>query len=196
MGERAHLASADIGIETAIEDVLNSMKYNELQSVVLVGHSFAGKVVAAVADRVPERVARLIYLDAFRAKREKTPQGSFSDEWPVSGSIVPFPGNLLDSVGKDVQGTDKAWVVSMATPTPVRFFRDSITLTGKIDSVKKGYVFCTQGGDDLDAMLKEEGPYKDYKIEGPHMVIDAGHWPMVSKPLELAQDLLSLAGKS
>ena len=55
-GERVHLASKDIGIETAIQDVVNLIKYNDLHDLVLVGHSFAGKIVAAVGDRVPEGV--------------------------------------------------------------------------------------------------------------------------------------------
>jgi pimeloyl-ACP methyl ester carboxylesterase len=56
MGERVQLATKDVGIETAIEDVLNVIKYNDLNNFVLVAHSFAGKVVAPVADRVPDRV--------------------------------------------------------------------------------------------------------------------------------------------
>lgn len=194
MGDRVHLTNADIGIETAIEDVLNFIKYTELQRVVLVGHSFAGKVVAAVADRIPEKIETLIYLDAFRPRKVTTPQGGFPDEWLVTGSVVPFPGDVLEAVGKDIQGADRDWLVSLATPLPVRYFRDPITLTGRIDAVNKGYVFCTNGGDDVNAMLKEEGPYKDYKIDSPHRVIDSGHWPMISEPEELAQDLLALAG--
>lgn len=196
MGDRVHLTNAEIGIETAIEDVLNFIKYNELERVALVGHSFAGKVVAAVADRIPEKIETLIYLDAFRPKKGTTPQGGFPDEFPVTGSVIPFPFGVLEAVGKDIQGADRDWLVSMATPLPVRYFRDPITLTGGIDAVAKGYVFCTDGGDDVGAMLKEEGQYKDYKIDGPHKVIDSGHWPMISKHQELAQDLLALAGCS
>ncbi len=66
MGERVHLASRDVGIETAIQDIPNVIKYNDLDDFVLVGHSFAGKLVAAVADRVPEKVKMILYLDAFR----------------------------------------------------------------------------------------------------------------------------------
>ena len=69
MGERVHLASKYVGIETAIEDVLNVIDYNDLDDFILVGHSFAGKVVAAVADRAPEKVRTLIYVDAFRPRR-------------------------------------------------------------------------------------------------------------------------------
>ncbi len=68
-GERVHLFSKDVGIETAIQDVLNVIKYNDLNNFVLVGHSFAGKVAAAVADRVPERVKMILYLDAERPEK-------------------------------------------------------------------------------------------------------------------------------
>jgi len=59
MGERVHPASRDVGIETAIQDVLNVIEYNNLNDFVLVGQSFAGKVVATVADRAPEGVRML-----------------------------------------------------------------------------------------------------------------------------------------
>ena len=65
MGDRVHLATKDVGMEMAIQDVLNVVKYNDLDDFVLVGHSFAGKVAAAVADRAHEKVRKLIYLDAF-----------------------------------------------------------------------------------------------------------------------------------
>src|SRR5215472_16631107 len=65
MGERVHLFSRDLGIETAIRDVLNVIEYNDLNDIVLVGHSLAGKVVATVADRAHDRVRVLLFLDAF-----------------------------------------------------------------------------------------------------------------------------------
>src|SRR5579864_8537534 len=64
MGDRVHLASSNIGIQTAIQDVLNEIKYNDIEDFVLLGHSFAGKVAGAVADRVPDKVRLLLYLDA------------------------------------------------------------------------------------------------------------------------------------
>ena len=63
MGERSHLASPDIDLETHIQDVVNVLEYEDLRDVVLLGHSYGGTVVPAVADRAAARVARLIYLD-------------------------------------------------------------------------------------------------------------------------------------
>ena len=80
MGDRVHLATQQVGIETAIQDVINAIVYEGLEDVVLVGHNFAGKVVAGVADRMPERIGTLLFLDAFRPARVRTPQGDFSSE--------------------------------------------------------------------------------------------------------------------
>lgn len=64
-GERVHLADLDIGLDTHIQDVVNTVLFEELNGIVLVGHSYGGMVVTGVADRIPERISHLIYLDAF-----------------------------------------------------------------------------------------------------------------------------------
>jgi pimeloyl-ACP methyl ester carboxylesterase len=188
MGERVHLASKDIGIETAIQDVLNVIKYNDLDDFILLGHSFAGKVVAAVADRKPKKVRVLLYLDAFRPRNVRTPQGSFTDAIGA-GLTIPITEEILDSTGKDVQGADREWMLSKATPWPTKYAGDPVILSENFDSVKKAYIFCTGGGDNVDEILKE-------KLDGPVRVIESGHWPMITKPDELVEDMLSLADGS
>ena len=64
LGERSHLATPEIGLDTHIQDVVNVLEYEDLRDVVLVGHSYGGIVVTAVAERAAARLARLIYLDA------------------------------------------------------------------------------------------------------------------------------------
>lgn len=187
MGERVHLVSKDVGIETAIQDVLNVINCGDLDDFVLVGHSFAGKVVAAVADRVPERVKMILYLDAFRPeKKVRTPQGRFSDA-TGAGLTIPLTEEILDNIGKDVQGEDRKWMLSKATPWPAKYAGDPVTLSENFDSLKSAYVFCTGGGDDVEEILKE-------KLDGPYRVIESGHFPMITKPDELVQDLLILCG--
>ena len=65
LGERVHLANTTIGLDTHIDDVVNVLIYEDLRDVVLVGHSYGGMVITGVADRAPDRIRRLIYLDAF-----------------------------------------------------------------------------------------------------------------------------------
>ena len=63
-GDRVHLARPDIGLNTHIEDVVNMILYEDLRDIILVGHSYGGMVITGVADRVPDRIKRLVYLDA------------------------------------------------------------------------------------------------------------------------------------
>jgi pimeloyl-ACP methyl ester carboxylesterase len=65
LGERVHLSKPDIGLSTHIDDVVNTILYEDLHDIVLMGHSYGGMVITGVADRVPDRIRRLVYVDAF-----------------------------------------------------------------------------------------------------------------------------------
>jgi pimeloyl-ACP methyl ester carboxylesterase len=194
MGERVHLATKDVGMETAIQDVLNVIKFNDLDDFVLAGHSFAGKVVAAVADRVHKKAQKVIYVDAFRPEKVTTPQGAFdpSREFgpPSQGGIaIPLTEEIIDRIGKDVRGSNRKWMMSMSTPWPIKLATDPITLSKNYDQVKEAYVFCTLSGDPVDEIIAG----KWGKLNGPYKVIETGHWPMITKPEQLAKDLVALA---
>jgi pimeloyl-ACP methyl ester carboxylesterase len=64
LGERVHLSRPDIGLSTHIDDVVNTILFEDLHDIILVGHSYGGMVITGVADRVPDRIHRLVYLDA------------------------------------------------------------------------------------------------------------------------------------
>ncbi len=65
LGERAHLLSPAIGLDTHIKDILGVLFYEDLRDVVLVGHSYAGMVITGVAEQTAKRLRHLVYLDAF-----------------------------------------------------------------------------------------------------------------------------------
>ncbi len=64
LGERVHLARGDIGLSTHVDDVVNTILFEDLRDITLIGHSYGGMVITGVADRMPDRIKRLIYLDA------------------------------------------------------------------------------------------------------------------------------------
>jgi len=194
MGERVHLFTKDVGMETAIQDVLNVIKYSGLEDFVLVGHSFAGKVAAGVADRAHEKVHKVIYVDAFRPEIVTEPQGGFDPTRefgppPQGSDAIPLTEETIDRIGKDVVGENRKWMMSMATPWPIKLAKDPITLSKNYDEAKEAYVFCTLSGDPVDEIIAG----KWGKLYGPYKVMEAGHWPMITKPEELAEDLASLA---
>ncbi len=194
MGERAHLASREVGMETAVQDVVNVVKYNEVEDFVLAGHSFAGKVAAVVADRLHESVKKVIYVDAFRPEKVRTPQGAFNPAAefgppPQGGYAIPLTEQTVDRIGRDVAGSSRRRMMSLATPWPVKLGTDPITLTQSYDDVKEAYIFCTQSGDPVDEIVAG----KWGKLDGPYKLMETGHWPMITRPEELASDLVSLA---
>ena len=63
LGKRVHLASPEVDLETHITDVVNLIEFEDLHDVVLLGHSYGGLVVTGAADRIPERISQLVYLD-------------------------------------------------------------------------------------------------------------------------------------
>jgi pimeloyl-ACP methyl ester carboxylesterase len=194
MGDRVHLLTKEVGMETAIQDVLNVIRYNELDDIVLVGHSFAGKVAAAVADRLHGGLSKVIYLDAFRPERVRTPQGGFdpSKEFgpaPPGQLGIPLTEATIGQIGKDVQGPALKRLRALATPWPIQLAMDPITLSPKYDHVHEAYVFCSLSGDPVDEIVAG----KWGKLEGPHRVIETGHWPMITAPEGLARDLVALA---
>ena len=65
VGERSHLTSPQVTLDTHVADVVNLIRWEELTDVVLCGHSYGGCVITGVADRVAERLRALVYLDAF-----------------------------------------------------------------------------------------------------------------------------------
>jgi pimeloyl-ACP methyl ester carboxylesterase len=197
MGERVHLASKDLGIETVVQDVLNVIKNNDVDDLVLVGHSFAGKVAAAAADRIPDKVKLLLYVDAFRPAKVRTPQGAFdpAQEFgkpPTGSDAIPLTGKIIDAIGPDVRGADREWMLSKGTPWPMKPANEPISLSERFDSIKSAYIFCRQSGDPVEDIIAG----KWGKLEGPYRVIDSGHWPMITKPEETADGLDSLAAEA
>lgn len=194
MGERVHLATKDVGMSTAVQDVLNVIKYNEVDDFVLVGHSFAGKVAAAVADRARGKVRKVIYVDAFRPERVRTPQGGGDPTGefgplPKGGFAIPLTEEIVGRIGKDVKGPNLRRMMSLATPWPIKLAADPITLSEGYDAIREAYVFCTLSGDPVDEIVAG----KWGKLEGPYKIIETGHWPMITSPEELAKGLVELA---
>lgn len=194
MGERVHLLTPEVGMETAIQDVLNVIQFNELREFVLVGHSFAGKVAAAVADRRHAHVKTVVYLDAFRPEIGHEPQGGFdpSREFgaPPAGQLgVPLTEEIVERIGKDVQGEHRRRMLALGTPWPIRLAKDPITLSSHYDPAKERYVFCTLSGDPVEEIVAG----KWGELHGPHQILEAGHWPMITRPEQLAKALVALA---
>src|SRR5215831_19524500 len=120
LGEREHLASPSNDLETHIQDVLAVIKYEDLRNVVLIGHSYGGMVATGVADRARERIAQLIYIDAFAPDDGD----SVVDLLPASARAQrkPSPDGFIPPVDMppDTAAEDRAWCNPLRLPQPAK----------------------------------------------------------------------------
>lgn len=126
--ERGHLLSRSITLQTHVEDVVRLVQWEDLQSIVLVGHSYGGMVISGAVETLDKRVRSLVYLDAFLAETGQSVVSMFPpavkerlDKAVAASegfSLPPFPAAAF--VGQD--SPDIAWVTSMMTPQPYATF--------------------------------------------------------------------------
>lgn len=111
-GERVHLSSPDISLSTHINDVVNMILYEDLRDVILVGHSYGGMVITGVADRVPDRIKKMIYLDAFVPNDGESVQSIKGEGWTwvekmiQDGYMIPMwlkPGKIPGDVKQSLK---------------------------------------------------------------------------------------------
>jgi pimeloyl-ACP methyl ester carboxylesterase len=159
LGERSHLASPEINLSTHIQDILNVLTYEELTDVVLVGHSYSGMVIAGVADRAPERVSGLVYLDAFVPEDGQSLQDIFRPPYGqgvnleallVDGWRLPYP--FLERPFGISSEADVQWVLDKITPQPVNTLLEPVLFTnGGAPAIPRTYIYLrSPGGQPLD----------------------------------------------
>lgn len=186
-GERVHLATTDVGLTTHIKDVVNMILYEDLHDVILVGHSYGGMVVSGVADSLPGRIKKLIYLDAIVPENGESVigiQGSRADpikKMVVNGFIVPPWVTAGKLPPKDV-------------PHPYKTFTDSIVLTNKERlKIPTTYILTVEKGkepkDDDFASQAERAKKKGWPI----LILEADHNAQWSAP-EALVDMLKKIG--
>jgi pimeloyl-ACP methyl ester carboxylesterase len=196
VGERSHLAHKDIDLETHIADVLGVLGFEDLRNVILVGHSYGGMVATGVADRASERIAQLVYLDAFAPRdgqsllelqtedaRQRVRNGAKNegDGWRIPPNPAP----------PDTSPEDLAWVNAHRVPQPIKTFEQKIKLTGAVDKLPRTYIYCkiSRPGDVFRQFRDRASTEKGWKV----VDIDASHSPNVTAPEALAKILDGIA---
>jgi pimeloyl-ACP methyl ester carboxylesterase len=137
LGERAHLTNACPNLDTHIEDIANVIRVENLENVILCGHSYAGMVISGVADRLSERISALVYIDAF------VPEDGES-WWDLAGDH--YRQVALERSGADgLRVAPPVHLDPRCTPHPLASFRQTIHLSGKWKSVKeKVFIYATE----------------------------------------------------
>ncbi len=200
VGDRAHLFSKDISLQTHVEDILSVVDTEELNAFILVGHSYAGMVISGVADTLRERVSHSVYLDA-RVPSDMSPGASFSwsdyDTPEVrearlksvreqgKGVALPPPPPSAFAVTKP---PDVAWLQRHLRPMPVRTYIGTFTFKNSgSNGLKRTYIASIKP---LYALLVPT----HNRIKGDNTwsftTLEAGHDSMVTAPDKLASLLM------
>jgi pimeloyl-ACP methyl ester carboxylesterase len=147
IGERKHLLSREINLDTHIQDVIGVIDEEDLSNIVLVGHSYGGMVISGVADRLPEKVASLVYLDAFVPENGQ----SLLDLLPPDRRLTTVPGEdwLVAPRPSAGFGLKRPEVIAFwetkSTPHPRATLTQPVRLTGGIGRIKrKTYILATE----------------------------------------------------
>jgi pimeloyl-ACP methyl ester carboxylesterase len=191
VGERSHLLSREVGLDTHIADVGNLMIWENLRDVVLVGHSYGGFVIRHVADQMPDRIRSLVYLDAFvpengkavfdyladNGERARKLSAVHGDGWRVPPTPAPFFA---------VNAEDALWVDSQCTMHPLSSFEAPAQIIGRCDDIANiGYIWAS-GFD---------GPFSQFYAKAAERgwwreKLACGHDVMLDMPDELTTLLL------
>ena len=194
VGERAHQPSGDIRLTTHIDDVAAVIEAEELQRVVLVGHSYAGMLITAVADRMSERIAHLVYLDAIVPHSGES-WASFHDDATravrratiAKGGHLPPPDAAIYALPAD----DEAWVARRMRPHPGGVYEDALHFdAARVAALPRTFVDCTSPA--LPGVARSR---PRVRAEPGWRVIEiaTGHDLMVGVPQQLISILVEVA---
>lgn len=196
VGDRSHLYDGSVNLSTHIKDVSNLLFYEDLRDVVLVGHSYAGMVITGVASTTPERLGRIIYLDAYLPDDGQNEV----DLWPaamraeIEADAKAGDGRRPPPSPEMMGITDPAmadWARSRITPHPMATYTEAVP-KGNAHSraIPRVYISCTEG-----PLTPVFGPFANKaKAAGwPVREISTGHDAMLTAPDAVATLLLDLA---
>ena len=183
------------GQQTHVQDIVDEVERRDLREVILVGHSYSGIPVGQAAERIGDRLARVVFVDS----NVPTDGESFISRWPAGRAMVQAaiadgkgfwaPLTSADFDGQDLTGEQIARIVRGSTPHPGATLTEPAVLARPLGELAATYIKCLLDGDepsdDVAALLTSEHW---------HLVeMDTGHWPMFSRPRQLARILLDAA---
>ena len=191
LGERVHLARSVTGLSTHIDDVVNLITWEELKDVVLVGHSYGGLVITGVADRVPDRLAHLVFVDAAVPISGEAFQDFHPPEFAAknraaaeaSGGVAIPPLAAKDFGITEPRDLD--WVDRRLTPHPLLTYVDPLALRNPArNAISSTYIDCFQPP---LASLNTSKARVQAQAGWTYQRLETGHDCMVTAPSMLAQ---------
>lgn len=197
LGERSHLVGIGPSLGMFADDIAHVLRYEDLSDVVLVGHSFGGSSISGVADRMPERLRHLVYLDAQVLLPGESPASRAPVDvieryrqrvTRVDGVEVVPPGDAASFGIRDA--ALQAWVQARLTPHPYRTYFDALELVHPLaNGVPATYIACTDPVHPNTATSQQRAKDLGWNFQQ----IATCHDAMLTMPDELTRMLLEIA---
>jgi pimeloyl-ACP methyl ester carboxylesterase len=200
-GDKVHLTGPEVGLDTHVEDVVGLIIEEDLTEVVLVGHSYAGLVISSVANRIPDRIAHLVYLDAMvpedgesaadvMSASQKLIDRALQSEsgWRIPPlPEMPPPFGLFGVTDPD----DIAWLRTTLADQPVRCLQQPVRLDNPaVRTIPRTHIHCTVKPNGFDR--RPVPPIQPNGTPAQVWELPTGHDCMITMPAELAELLLKL----
>ena len=195
LGERSHLMNPDINLDTHIADVVNVLKWEDLKDVVLVAHSYGGWPVSGAIELALDRIASVVYLDAFVPENGQKALDTASDFSRKAFEDAIAKGELSRAAPPaatfHVNDKDRAWVDGKTTPQPIGVSLQPIKLTGARERVrKKTYIRAPKYPQPFfDSYYQAKKNDPSWRV----FEVPCGHDVMIDMPEWLAETLLDIA---
>jgi len=202
VGDRAHVFSTGSRLAVHIQDVINLIGCEELDNVVLVGHSYAGMVITGVADTLLQHerpvLQQIVYLDAIVPH----PGESWSSQQPPDAVAARIQSAMTDGGGVAIlppdpkvfglEAGDYEWVKRRMTPQPFGLYQEKLHFDAvRVATLPRTFIDCTDPAlAAIAAMRKRVREEAGWRV----LELKAGHDSMISAPRQLAELLLSCAG--
>lgn len=199
LGERVHLAHRGIDLSLHASDVVAVLEMEDLTDVVLVGHSYAGMVITAVAERAAERLHSLIYLDAIVPRNGQSMMDTLDQETrdrrdaqvSTTGEGWKLTPSTTEHLGI-TNAADAAWVGARLVSQPYGTYQEPIQLNNPAaETLQRSYVYCSAG-----AFAARFATFAKQASEDPrwhYAELATGHDAMITMPDALAQVLMEMA---
>jgi len=197
LGERSHLLTKDVGLDTHITDIVNVVRWESLEGICLVAHSYAGWPCGAALERVGDKVASVVWLDAFRPQDGRAlidlvaaPARQAYQDAAARGELgMPLSPRLSAAV---VNPRDEALLRAKLTPQPIATYMQALHYGGGLERIaRKTYVrlpdFPNPAFDRAYAACKGDTSWSTAELA------DCGHYAMFDAPERLAALLLRAA---
>jgi pimeloyl-ACP methyl ester carboxylesterase len=179
------------GQQTHVQDIVDEVERRDLRDVILVGHSYSGIPTGQAAERIGDRLARVVFVDS----NVPTDGESFVSGWPDTEASIAENGGFwapLTAADYDGQGLTSeqiARIVGGSTPHPGATLTEPAVLARPLGALPATYIKCLLDGDEPNDDVAKLLTSEHWRL----VEMDTGHWPMFSQPRELARILLDAA---